>query len=186
MAKTDQYWDVLAETLPRSQLDQLQLRKLKQTLKRAVSSEFYGMRLREAGVSPSELSTIEDIRRIPFTTKTDLRSQYPFGMVCVPKDRLVRLHVSSGTTGQATAVLYTRADLDHWANLLARCMYMTGARPGHTFQNLTGYGMFTGGTRFPLRVRANRVADHPLGAGNEQTADPTHAGFRDQHPPHHS
>ncbi|MBP8644907.1 MAG: phenylacetate--CoA ligase [Syntrophobacteraceae bacterium] len=168
MAKTDQYWDVVAETIPRFQLDQLQLRKLKQTLKRAVSSEFYGMRLREAGVSPSELSTIEDIRRIPFTTKTDLRSQYPFGMVCVPKDRLVRLHVSSGTTGQATAVLYTRADLDHWANLLARCMYMTGARPGHTFQNLTGYGMFTGGLGFHYGSERIGLLTIPSGAGNSK------------------
>lgn len=168
MAKTDQYWDVVAETIPRSQLDQLQLRKLKQTLKRAVSSEFYGMRLREAGVSPSELSTIEDIRRIPFTTKTDLRSQYPFGMVCVPKERLVRLHVSSGTTGQATAVLYTRADLDRWANLLARCMYMTGARPGHTFQNLTGYGMFTGGLGFHYGSERIGLLTIPSGAGNSK------------------
>jgi len=168
MKRTDQYWDASVEALSRSHLDQLQLRKLKQILDRVQSSVLYGRRLKEAGLSSADLSGIEDIRRIPFTTKADLRSQYPFGLVCVSKDRLVRLHVSSGTTGQATAVLYTQGDVDRWADLLARCMYMTGARPGHTFQNLTGYGMFTGGLGFHYGSERLGLLTIPSGAGNSK------------------
>lgn len=165
---TDTFWDESAEALTAEKLRDLQLNRLKSTLERASRSEFYGRRLKETGLRPGSISSIEDVRKIPFTSKQDLRDSYPYGLICEPRDRLVRMHVSSGTTGQATAVFYTRADLEVWANLLARSMYMTGARPGDTFQNLTGYGLFTGGLGFHYGAERLGLLTIPSGAGNSK------------------
>ena len=168
MSRTDQYWDTNAESLSREELQILQVRRLNDTLKRAFNSPFYRAKFKECGLTPSEDLDLLDVRKLPLTTKQDLRDSYPYGFLCVEKKELLRLHVSSGTTGQATAMFYTRRDLDHWADLMARCMYMTGARPGDTFQNLTGYGLFTGGLGFHYGAERLGLLTIPSGAGNSR------------------
>ena len=96
-------------------------------------------------VTPATLKSLDDIRRFPFTTKTDMRDTYPFGLFAVPREQVVRLHASSGTTGKATVVGYTQADVDLWTDLMARCMACAGAKPGDIVHNAYGYGLFTGG-----------------------------------------
>ncbi|MFP5406102.1 MAG: phenylacetate--CoA ligase PaaK, partial [Gammaproteobacteria bacterium] len=108
-------------------------------------SPFYRKRFIEHDVHPEELKSLKDIARFPFTTKQDLRDTYPFGMFAVPQSKLVRIHGSSGTTGKPTVVGYTAADIDHWANLIARSIRAAGGRPGDMLHNAYGYGLFTGG-----------------------------------------
>lgn len=168
MKRSDQYWDESAEALSRPELEALQLARLQQSLQRASLSSLYRKKHLEAGITPASVANLEDIRKLPFTTKQDLRDYYPYGLLCVDKDQLVRLHVSSGTTGQSIAVLYTRADLEGWADLLARSMYMTGARPGDTFQNLAGYGLFTGGLGFQYGAERLGLLSIPSGSGNSK------------------
>lgn len=168
MKKSNQYWDKDAEGLSRSKLEALQLERLHLTLHRVSLSRLYQKKYAEAGISPESLTSLDDIHKLPYTTKQDLREYYPYGLLCVPRDRLVRLHVSSGTTGQSIAVLYTRADLEGWADLLARSMYMTGARPGDTFQNLSGYGLFTGGLGFQYGAERLGLLSIPAGSGNSK------------------
>ena len=168
MKKSNRYWDETAETLSRPDLEALQLARMQLTLQRVSTSSLYQKKYREAGISATTVTNLEDIHRLPFTTKQDLREHYPYGLLCVPKDQLVRLHVSSGTTGQAIAVLYTRADLEGWADLMSRCMYMTGARPGDTFQNLAGYGLFTGGLGFQYGAERLGLLAIPAGSGNSK------------------
>ncbi|MFP5211823.1 MAG: phenylacetate--CoA ligase family protein [Acidobacteriota bacterium] len=164
---TNQFWNE-AEGLSRPQLEELQRFRISKILEHASHSPFYQKRLKEAGVSPSDIRGLDDIGKIPFTTKQDLRDEYPYGFLCVPRDQLVRMHASSGTTGQSVAVFYSRRDVEAWADLLARCMYMTGARPGQTFQNLTGYGLFTGGLGFHYGAERLGLLTIPAGAGNSK------------------
>ncbi len=166
MSITKPLYDEYAESLSRSELEALQLHRLKQVLQRAATSVFYRRKLDENGITLRSIESLEDITRLPFTTKQDLRDAYPYGFLCVPKNKLVRMHASSGTTGQATAMFYTQADIDHWADLMARCLHMTGARPGHTFQNLTGYGLFTGGLGFHYGAERLGLLTIPAGPGN--------------------
>ncbi len=135
-----------AETMPRDMLGLLQLSRLEKTLSHAYENVPHTRRkFDEAGVKPGDLKTLADIRRFPFTMKTDLRDNYPFGMFAVPRDQVVRLHASSGTTGKPTVVGYTRGDLERWAELMARSLACIGARPGDVVHNAYGYGLFTGG-----------------------------------------
>jgi len=146
---------------------ELQLTRLQNTLRRAARSPFYRERLADAGVSADSLHSLEDIQKIPFTTKEDLRSRGK-DMLIVPMTELVRLHASSGTTGRATVIYYTRADIEAWAELLARSMYMTGVRPGDVFQNMMGYGLFTGGLGFHYGAERLGCLTIPAGAGNSK------------------
>src|SRR5271169_3026418 len=135
-----------AETMPRAELKALQLSRLKTTIERAYHKvPHYKKKFAAAGVKPADLKSIADLARFPFTVKTDLRDNYPFGMFAVPREDLLRLHASSGTTGKPTVVGYTKGDLDLWANLMARCLASMGARPGEIVHNAYGYGLFTGG-----------------------------------------
>ena len=135
-----------AETMPRSELRALQLSRLKTTVERAYNKvPHYKKKFDAAGVKPSDLKTLADLARFPFTVKSDLRDNYPFGMFAVPREQLLRLHASSGTTGKPTVVGYTKADLNMWADLMARCLASMGARPGDIVHNAYGYGLFTGG-----------------------------------------
>ena len=129
------YWNAKIETLRPAALQELQLSRLRQTVERAAQSPFYARRLQEAGVGSADLKSVEDIRKIPFTTKNDLRA-HGLEMLTLPLTDMVRLHASSGTTGQATVIYYTRADIDTWADLVARSMYMTGMRATDVFQNM--------------------------------------------------
>lgn len=134
------------EILPRPKLAALQLQRLKQTLESAYTNvPAVKRKFDDAGVKPDDLKTLADITRFPFTVKSDLRDNYPFGLFAVPRERILRLHASSGTTGKPTVVAYTRGDLDNWADLMARSLACMGARPGDIVHNAYGYGLFTGG-----------------------------------------
>ncbi|MFZ5448355.1 MAG: phenylacetate--CoA ligase family protein [Thermodesulfobacteriota bacterium] len=159
------YWNADLETLNPAALQELQLSRLRQTLERAAQSPFYGQRLREAGVVATNFKSVEDVRKIPFTTKDDLRS-HSLAMLTLPLSDMVRLHASSGTTGQATVIYYTRADIETWADLVARSMYMTGLRATDVFQNMMGYGLFTGGLGFHYGAERLGALTIPIGAGN--------------------
>jgi phenylacetate-CoA ligase len=139
-----------AETLPRRQLRQLQLERLRATVGRVLRGQRLGAeRLAAAGITaPEDLGSLDDLGRVPFATKSDLRDQYPFGLLAVPREQLVRVHASSGTHGKPTVVGYTRGDLETWTELMARCMTMAGVEPGMTIHNANGYGLFTGGLGF--------------------------------------
>ena len=154
------------ETLTRSEIKALQLSRLKSTLEHCMNSPFYKKRFEENHISPSDIKTLEDLRKIPFTTKQDLRDTYPFGLSAVPLDKCVRLHSSSGTTGNPTVILHTQRDLDEWAKAVARCLYMVGLRPEDVFQNSSGYGMFTGGLGFQYGAEKLGMLTVPAAAGN--------------------
>jgi phenylacetate-CoA ligase len=139
-------FDRAAETMPRRELKALQLGRLKNTLDRAYHKiPHYKKKFDAAGVKAEDLKSLADLARFPFTVKTDLRDNYPFGLFAVPRDQVLRLHASSGTTGKPTVVGYTKADLNLWADLMARCLATMGARPDDIVQNAYGYGLFTGG-----------------------------------------
>ena len=134
------------ETLPRERLAALQLERLRATLRNAYEHvSLHRARLGQCGATPDDVASLDDVRRLPFTHKSDLRDQYPFGLVARPVGALARLHASSGTTGKPTVVGYTHNDLDTWADLMARSMACAGARPGDVVHNAYGYGLFTGG-----------------------------------------
>ncbi|HZE22109.1 MAG TPA: hypothetical protein VE082_08655, partial [Desulfobaccales bacterium] len=156
------YWDVNLETLSPEALQDLQLQRLRQTVETAARSPFYGRRLQEAGVTDADLRTPDDIRRIPLTTKDDLRA-HNREMLTRPLADMVRVHASSGTSGQATVIYYTRKDVETWADLVARSLYMTGMRPADVFQNMMGYGLFTGG--LGLHYGAERLGALIIPAG---------------------
>jgi phenylacetate-CoA ligase len=135
-----------AETMPRAALAELQSVRLRQTLEYAYANVAqHRKKLDAAGVKPADCKGLADIERFPFTEKADLRENYPFGMFAVPREQLLRVHASSGTTGKPTVVGYTRRDLETWADLMARSLACAGARPGDIIHNAYGYGLFTGG-----------------------------------------
>ncbi len=139
-------FDRAAECMPRADLAALQLDRLKTTLERAYAKvPHFRRKFDAAGVKPESLTSLDDLVRFPFTLKTDLRDNYPFGMFAVPRQDVLRLHASSGTTGRPTVVGYTQADLDLWSDLMARSLACAGARPGDIVHNAYGYGLFTGG-----------------------------------------
>jgi phenylacetate-CoA ligase len=144
--ETPLMFDRGAETMPRAALAELQLQRLKKTLAHAYGNVPHTRaKFEAAGVAPDTLTTLADIAHFPFTTKSDLRDAYPFGLFAVPRERVARLHASSGTTGKPTVVGYTQADLDLWSDLMARTLACVGARPGDIVHNAYGYGLFTGG-----------------------------------------
>ena len=154
------------EKLTRSEIEALQLERLKRTVRQCMNTEFYRKRFAENHITPDDIRSLSDLSRIPFTTKQDLRDSYPFKMSAVPLSRVVRLHSSSGTTGTPTVILHTQKDLDEWANAVARCLYMVGLRPGDIFQNSSGYGMFTGGLGFQYGAERLGMLTVPAAAGN--------------------
>ncbi len=139
-------WNDEFETLPREALEALQLKRLKQTLERVYATvPFYRKKLDEAGIKPDDIKSLEDLKKLPFTTKEDLRENYPFGMFAVPLKQVVRIHASSGTTGKPTVVGYTRRDIETWSELMARSLASAGVTKEDIIQNAYGYGLFTGG-----------------------------------------
>ena len=154
------------ETMTRPQIEALQLQRLKDTVRHCMNSPFYKKRFEENNLSPDDIQSLDDLKKIPFTTKQDLRDNYPFGLAAVPLEKVVRLHSSSGTTGKPTVILHTQKDLDEWANAVARCLYMVGLRPHDIFQNSSGYGMFTGGLGFQYGAERLGMLTVPAAAGN--------------------
>ena len=161
-----EYFDKEHETMTREQIEALQVERLRETVRRCQKNPFYQKRLEEAGVTPESIQTVADVRKLPFTTKQDLRENYPFGLACVPLRDCVRLHSSSGTTGNPTVILHTQNDLDEWANQVARNLWMVGLRPEDVFQNSSGYGMFTGGLGFQYGAERLGMLTVPAAAGN--------------------
>src|SRR5690606_11279078 len=135
-----------AETMSRDALAALQLERLKSTIARAYERvPHHRAAMNELGFAPGDLKSLDDLERLPFTVKGHLREHYPFGLFAVPREALLRVHASSGTTGKPTVVGYTKADLESWADLMARSLACAGARPGDIIHNAYGYGLFTGG-----------------------------------------
>jgi phenylacetate-CoA ligase len=161
-----EYLDPEIETMSREQIEALQVERLKATVAHCMNNPIYKARLEKAGVTPESITSVKDIRRIPFTTKQDLRDNYPFGLASVPLRDCVRLHSSSGTTGNPTVILHTQKDLDEWANQVARNLWMVGLRPDDVFQNSSGYGMFTGGLGFQYGAERLGMLTVPAAAGN--------------------
>ena len=163
-----EYWQEEIETMPNEQLKELQVKKLKRTIDIALNSPFYKKRLGQLGIDANSIKSVDDIRKIPFTTKQDLRENYPFGLVGGDLKDAIRLHSSSGTTGHPTVVVYSRHDIDSWANMIARNMYMVGCRDTDIFQNSSGYGMFTGGLGFQYGAEKLGCMTVPAAAGNSK------------------
>ncbi|WP_242392685.1 phenylacetate--CoA ligase family protein [Anaeromyxobacter oryzisoli] len=155
-----------AEALPRDELSALQLRRLQETVERAARVPSYREALGRAGVSAADIRSLDDLRRLPFTVKDDLRRNYPLGLLAVPREQVVRIHGSSGTTGRPTFVAYTRRDLDTWTGLVARFLVAGGLRPEHTVHVAFGYGLFTGGFGLHYGIERVGAAVVPAGGGN--------------------
>ena len=167
-AEHGEYWQPELETMPREELEKLQVAKLKKSVEIALKSPFYKKRLGELGLTPDDFNSVSDIRKLPFTTKADLRENYPFGLVGGNLDDAIRLHSTSGTTGNPTVVTYSKHDIDSWANMIARNMYMVGCRNSDFFQNSSGYGMFTGGLGFQYGAERLGATTIPAAAGNSK------------------
>ena len=162
------YWEKNVETIKRVKLEDLQLGRLKETIGRTKKSFYYGRLFKEKKLGISAVKKLKDIQKFPFTTKDDLRDHWPYGFIAVPKEELVRMHSSSGTTGRATVVFHTINDIAVWSNLLARCMYMAGMRKSDVFQNMMTYGLFTGGLGFHYGAEKIGALIIPAGAGNSK------------------
>lgn len=160
------YFNEDMETLSHEGIKALQLERLQATVRHCMNSPFYKARFEEAGLKAEDIQSLDDLRKIPFTTKQDLRDTYPFGIASVPLRECTRLHSSSGTTGNPTVILHTQKDLDEWANQVARNLWMVGLRPDDVFQNSSGYGMFTGGLGFQYGAERLGMLTIPAAAGN--------------------
>jgi len=154
------------ETASRDEIEALQLKRLKWTLNHAYSKvAHYKKGFDKAGIHPDDLKSLDDLQSFPFTTKDDLRGNYPFGMFAIPRDQVLRVHASSGTTGKPTVVGYSRRDLDTWAELMARSMRAAGCKPGMLVQNSYGYGLFTGGIGFHYGAERLGMTVVPVSGG---------------------
>jgi phenylacetate-CoA ligase len=161
------YWNKEAETMPREELQKLQLQRLREVVKYAYERvPFYRKRFEAAGIKPEDIRSLEDLKYIPFTSKADLREVYPFGLFAVPLSEIVEIHSSSGTTGKPVVAGYTRRDLEVWGEVMARSLTMIGVTSQDVIQIAYGYGLFTGGLGFhygALKIGATIV---PASAGN--------------------
>jgi len=160
-------WNEEFETMPREALEALQLSRLKKTVERVYATvPFYRKAFDAAGVTPAQIRSLDDLARLPFTLKSDLRDNYPFGLFTVPLHQVVRIHASSGTTGKPTVVGYTARDIDTWSELIARCCASAGVRKGDVLQNAYGYGLFTGGLGLHYGAERLGATVVPVSGGN--------------------
>ena len=161
------YYQPDIETMPREQLRELQLDRMKQSVRHAYDNvAFYQQSFKEAGVTPDDLQTLEDLERLPFVVKQDMRDVYPFGLFAVPQKDVARIHASSGTTGQATVVGHTASDLKNWGDCFARGIAMVGGDENSTIQVSYGYGLFTGGLGAHAGGEAMGCSVIPTSSGN--------------------
>ena len=157
------------ETASRDEIMSLQLERMKWSLSHAYNNvAMYKQRFDEAGVHPDDLKGLNDLAKFPFTYKDDLRNHYPFGMRAVPKDQIIRVHASSGTTGKSTVVVYTQNDIDVWADTLARSLRASGLRKGDIIHNAYGYGLFTGGLGAHYGIERMGATVIPMGGGQTE------------------
>lgn len=162
-------WNETIECMPREELKKLQTIRLKAIVKHAYhNTPFYRKKMQEMGVTPDDIETLEDITKLPFTTKQDLRDNYPFGLMAVPMSEIVRLHASSGTTGKPIVVGYTRKDLNIWSEVVARCLAAYGVTKHDSIQVSYGYGLFTGGLGLHNGVEYLGGTVIPMSSGNTQ------------------
>ena len=160
-------WNEEYETLPREALEALQLKRLKAQVARVHATvPYYRKKMEDAGVTPDDIQTLADIRLLPFTTKEDLRKNYPFGLFTVPMEKVVRIHASSGTTGKPTVVGYTKRDIEMWAELMTRTLSAAGVHSGDIVHNAYGYGLFTGGLGAHYGAENLGAAVIPISGGN--------------------
>jgi len=163
------FWDIDHETMDRSALERIQLERLQQTVRRLANRvPFYKMKLAEAGVTPDDIKSLDDLRRLPFTTNADLRDNYPTGLLAVDLNNVMRLHTSSGTTGKPKAIFFSAGDINRAADLIARCFIMTGVRKGDVFQNMMTYGLFTGALVMHYGAEKVGCLVIPAGPGNSE------------------
>lgn len=163
------FFDEEFETLPRGALEALQLKRLVATAERVYSTvPFYKKTFDQAGIKPSDIKSLKDLRRLPFTNKIDLRDNYPFGLFAVPMEQVVRIHASSGTTGKSTVVGYTRRDINTWAELMARSLAAAGAHKNDIIHNAYGYGLFTGGLGVHYGAEKLGASVIPISGGNSR------------------
>ena len=161
------FWQPKIETMKRSDLQDLQMRRLKDTVKRAYDNvPFYHQKMKDLGMTPSDLAGLEDARALPDTRKGDLRENYPFGLFAVPESEVVRVHASSGTTGKPTVVGYTARDIEIWSDMVARDLVMVGCRREDVFQNAVNYGFFTGGLGIHYGIERMGAMAVPSGTGD--------------------
>ncbi len=156
------YWEKDLETLDRKELERRQLEQINWTIRQARNSSFY------SSLKIGRIDSLEAIQDLPLATKEDLRNQFPYGFLAVDQERVIRLHSSSGTTGNPTVVFHTQGDIDRWQNLIARSMYAVGVRKNDVFQNIMGYGLFTGGIGFHYGAELLGVMTIPIGPGNSK------------------
>lgn len=162
-------WNREIECMKRSDVEELQLQNLMQIVKRTYDNvPFYKKRLDEAGVTPDSIKCIKDIERIPFTTKIDLRDNYPYSLFAVPMKEIVRVHASSGTTGKPIVVGYTKKDLDNWSECMARLIVAAGGREDDIAQIVFGYGLFTGGFGLHYGLEKVGITVVPASSGNSE------------------
>ncbi len=160
-------WEPQFETMPPKELRRLQLERLKHQVKYAYDKvPFYRTRFHEAGVTPGDIKSLDDVARLPFTSKNDFRDNYPYGLMAVPLAKVVRVHASSGTTGKPIIAPYTASDIDIWANLMARNLASAGVQKGDIIQNAYGYGLFTGGLGFHYGGEKLGATVIPASVGN--------------------
>lgn len=155
------------ETMPREALKAIQLSRLRTTLEKVYATvPFYRDSFKKAGITPQDINSLDDMRRIPFTTKQDLRDNYPYGMFAVPMENVIRIHASSGTTGSPTVVGYTKRDIETWSELMARCLAAGGATSRDILHNAYGYGLFTGGLGVHYGAERLGASVIPVSGGN--------------------
>lgn len=165
----DNYWNQKYELMEREELEVLQLERLQKTVERCYHDvPHYRKKFQEAGIDPSDIQSLEDIRKLPFTVKTDLRDNYPYGMFAVPMSEIVRIHSSSGTTGKPTVVGYNRHDLNVWSELMARSLACAGATKNDVIHNAYGYGLFTGGLGVHYGSEKLGASVIPISGGNSK------------------
>ncbi len=163
------FWQPNLELMDRSELEELQLRRLKRTLEQVYRNvPFYHNRMAEAGITPQDINSLKDIEKLPFTRKADLRDNYPFGLFAVPREEIVRVHASSGTTGKPTVVGYTKKDIETWSDMMARDFVMVGVTKKDIFQNAVNYGFFTGGLGVHYGIERMGAMAVPSGTGNTE------------------
>ena len=161
------FWQKDIETISRKALEELQLKRLKQTVRQAYKNiPFYKEYFSKLNIKPNDIASLKDIQKIPFTTREDLRENYPFGMLAVSKEQVVRLHTSSGTTGKPKAIFFSKKDVDRAAELIARCLIMTGIKKDDVLQNMMTYGLFTGALVMHYGAEKVGVLVIPAGPGN--------------------
>lgn len=163
------YWQKNMETMPRSDIEALQLKRLKHVVNTVCKNvPFYKQKFRSSGLHSNDIRSLQDISRIPATQKADLKNNYPFGLFAVPMRDIIRLHASSGTSGKPIVVGYTARDIETWSNLMARNLTMVGTDHDDIFQNAVNYGLFTGGLGIHFGIEKIGATAIPSGTGNTQ------------------